>query len=285
MVATTEVNGRYYRTIDSGTHALDRFEFIHKVVDLRSQLRKDKEAKFYTKDNFEVIAAIGATYRVFSDHEASPQRPYPFNVDTVRTLAYTETNLGKGKVGGWEAMPLGQVKGALGKILSKLTLNDLLTLTEQDREPYLTIRVEHQARKALQEKGIDLIRAQISGIKLPEKVTEQHLKLWQADWESQAYITIASGKAEALEVMEIARAEAELTMVQAIIEGMNRAQSEGYTGTLNEVVAMRLIEAMEKLAHQTENDDTLPETLIPQLGDIQRGLLQEGQPTPDPTPG
>ncbi len=275
--AISEINGRFYRVMDSGTHQLARFEFVHKVLDLRPQDRKAEDAKFRSSDGFPIRADIGATFRIKSSAETTPQQPYPFDSDSLRELAYDEVNTEVDKVVDWTFMPFILVRVTVNGIISKLTLDQLLTLQPDNREPYLTVRVEHQAREKLAALGVELTRAWVSGVKLPEAASEQFLELWKVDRETQAQIILADGKAEALEEMEIARAEAELTMIQAILEGIKRARRSGHTGTINEIVALRLIEALEKMARQTQG---VPGGLLPQIYSLQQGILLEGQVTP-----
>ena len=99
---------------------------------------------------------------------------------------------------------------------------------------------------------------------------------------------LADGQANALSETEIARAEAELLMIQAILEGLDNARRAGGVGTMREVVALRMIEALEKMARQSQQFQALPASLMPQLVDWQRQLRtgrlpeqrQEGQQAP-----
>lgn len=276
MVATTEINGRFYRILDSGNYDLERFEFIHKIIDLRPQERASQAAKFTTKDGFFVTADLGAAYRVRGNQQATLERPYPYNNDTIRALAYDETLMGSGKINDWTAMPARTVQGTVVGIISKLTLADLVKLPEENNlDPYLTVRLEHQARKTLEERNIELIRTWVSNVKLPTEATEQYLALWKVDEAAQTKIILAEGEALAIEELEIAQAEAELTMIKAIAEGVKRANRAGYTSTINEIVALRLIEAMEKLARQSQDATTLPDNLLPQIYNLQNQLLLE----------
>ena len=80
------------------------------------------------------------------------------------------------------------------------------------------------------------------------------------------------GEATAVEEMEIAQAEAEIMMIQAIQEGIQRAKREGSTAHMEEVVALRLVEALEKMARQSQRLSPLPNTLLPQLDGLRKQL-------------
>ena len=277
MVAITEINGRFYRVLNSGSHTLQRFEFIHKIIDLRPQERTAKDVKFKTKDGFFVTADIGATYRVHGGVPPSPERPFPYDNDKVRNLAYDETTMGTNKVNDWVAMPLREIQSTVVGIISKLTLTDLVNLpADNELDPYLTVRLEHQARKKLAEKNIDLMLAWVNSVKLPAGATEQYLETWRVDEETQTKIILADGEAAAIEELEIARAEAEFATIQVIIEGINNANLAGYPNAINQIAALRLIEAMEKLAVQSQDVTSLPNNLIPQIHNLQKQLMLEG---------
>lgn len=276
MVAVTEINGRFNRVLNSGNHVLQRFEFIHKIIDLRPQERSAKDVKLKTKDGFFVTADIGATYRVLGKEPPSPERPFPYDDGIVYGLAYDETNMGTGKVNDWTAIPFREIQGTAIGITSKLTLTDLVKLPENNElDPYLTVRLEHQARNKLIGKNIDLLLAWVNSVKLPEGVSEQYMELWRVDEEAQTKVILADGEAAALQELEIARAEAEFATIQVIVEGINNANLAGYPNAINQIAALRLIEAMEKLAVQSQDVTTLPNNLMPQIHNLQRQLLLE----------
>jgi hypothetical protein len=80
---------------------------------------------------------------------------------------------------------------------------------------------------------------------------------------------------------EMARAEAESEMLHAIVEGINQAQLENQHTGSRELVAIRLIEILEKLAHNSQQISPLPADLLPQLQDLNRQLLLEVNPEAD----
>ena len=65
--------------------------------------------------------------------------------------------------------------------------------------------------------------------------------------------------------MELARAETEIELVKAIADGMEQARRQGYQGSMSEIVALRFVEALEKMALESKGEIALPEQLLPQL--------------------
>lgn len=278
--AVTEMNGRFYRVIGSGSHALDRFEYLHSLYDLRSQDRTDPEVELYSKEGLEFVTAVSVTFRIGAPElTASVQQPFPYDADTVRKLAYIQTNLPGGHISNWENTALGVVKAALAASVSSFSLNELLQDEQTEMGAHLTIRrnVEREARIRLREQGIELIRVRIGGFRFPEDVTDLHIQYWRTYWDNQARLTLADGEAVALEDMDLARDEAEIELVKAVADGMEQARRQGYQGGVSEIVALRFVEALEKMALESKGEITLPEQLLPQLQYLQNQLQLTAQ--------
>lgn len=278
--AVTEMNGRFYRVIGSGSHALDRFEYLHSLYDLRSQDRTDPEVELYSKEGLEFVTAVSVTFRIGAPElTASVQQPFPYDADTVRKLAYIQTNLPGGHISNWENTALGVVKAALAASVSSFSLNELLQDEQTEMGAHLTIRrnVEREARIRLREQGIELIRVRIGGFRFPEDVTDLHIQYWRTYWDNQARLTLADGEAVALEDMDLARDEAEIELVKAVADGMEQARRQGYQGGVSVIVALRFVEALEKMALESKGEITLPEQLLPQLQYLQNQLQLTAQ--------
>lgn len=278
--AVTEMNGRFYRVIGSGSHALDRFEYLHSLYDLRSQDRTDPEVELHSKEGLEFVTAVSVTFRIGAPElTVSVQQPFPYDADTVRKLAYNQTNLPGGHISNWENTALGVVKAALAASVSSFSLNELLQDEQTEMGAHLTIRrnVEREARIKLRDQGIELIRVRIGGFRFPEDVTDLHIQYWRTYWDNQARLTLAEGEAVALEDMDLARAEAEIELVKAVADGMEQARRQGYQGGVSEIVALRFVEALEKMALESKGEITLPEQLLPQLQYLQNQLQLTAQ--------
>ncbi len=281
-VAVTEVNGRFYRTLASGRHKIGRFEYVHTLLDLRPQERYLNNVPLVTRDGIEVTANIIITFRIETGGPVSTQsNPFPFSEEAVRRAAYTAVNRGDGQVFSWLDLPGLTAQGNLTAIITRYRLDDLLH-PEGRREPYLTLNQELTRRvsEALQEFGIELLTAHVGRIELPDEVTAQYIAHWQADLDARIRLTQADGEARSLAELDVARAEAEVIMIQAILEGLHNARHAGGTSTMREVIALRMIEALEKMARHSQSLQPLPNHLLPQLMDWQRQLRAERQITP-----
>lgn len=278
-VAVTEQNGRIFRVLPPGIHRLARFEYIHTILSLREQERFIEEIPLVTREGIELKADVSLGYRISLGSDLPTRaKPFPYDEEAVKTAAYDQTVTPFG-LSTWEDTPANIARSELKKIIAKYRLDEILQLEDSIDDPHLVIRseLERRTRLILMDKGIDLVSLHVGRLKFPTAVTEQYIKYWQSQWDIKAKLSIADGDARALEEVEIARAEAEVTMIQAIVEGVRRAQQDGHTSTVREIVAMRLIEAMEKVARQSQNVETLPSGLLPRLNQMRREL-QPGHP-------
>lgn len=278
-VLVTELNGRFQRILATGKHTLGRYEYIHAVLNLQPQERTDKEFSAYSRDGIELHVGISIVYRLkMGDQIATRENPYPYDETAVRTAAYAQTVTDdRGSVSTWEDTPLALARSTMIGILAGFRLDEIISPQRPGEEPYRTLRNEllRQLRGKLDGLGIDLQAVGINRIDLPPGVTEQYIDYWKSHWESQMLLNLIDGTATAVEEMEIARAEAEIMMIQAIQEGVQRARREGATAHMDEVIALRLVEAMELMARNSQQTTPLPNKLIPQLDDL-RKQLREG---------
>ncbi len=280
-VAVTELNGRFFRILGPGTHTLGRLEFVRAILDLRPQERTVTDLRLVTRDGIEVATDVTVTFRLeLGEDLPDKSNPYPYDEEAVRLAAYNETILADGTVSTWDNAPLSSVKSNLANIVANYRLDDLLH-TRQADDPFLAIRNElvHKVRPFLFNQGIELVNLHISRLDLPEDVIQQYIEYWQTHLDTQIRLQEADGEAMALEEIEIARAEAEMTMIQAIVEGVERARRMSNTNNMHEIIALRLVEALEKMAIQSQQAAVLPKSLLPQI-EAMRHQLNSGEVPP-----
>jgi hypothetical protein len=137
--------------------------------------------------------------------------------------------------------------------VAKYQLDELMHPSRGSDEPYLTLQREvlRAARAELVRNGIDLVSVHIKQLKPQKEVEAQDIAYWQSLWQSKAKLSEADGKATAVEEIEIAQAEAEVAMIQAILEGIQRARRSGATSRTSEIVALRLVEGLERMSEHS----------------------------------
>ncbi|MCP4420225.1 MAG: hypothetical protein GY805_26770, partial [Chloroflexi bacterium] len=238
-VMVTEMNGRLHRIRAAGIHTLGRYEYIHALLNLQPQERSADQFAAYSRDGIELRVGVSLKYRIKKGQQAiSKENPYPYDETAVRTAAYSQTVIDdKGSKGTWEDAPLIIAKATLGGILASFRLDEIIFPEQPGEEPYRTLRNElrRKLRAKLDGLGINLLEVAINRLDLPPGVNEQVIEYWKSNWESQMLLKLVDGEATAVEEVEIARAEAEMTMIQAILEGVQRARREGATAHMDEV--------------------------------------------------
>ena len=127
----------------------------------------------------------------------------------------------------------------------------------------------------MEKTGIELTDLHIGRLDLPDQVINQYIEFWQSHWETQAHLKHADGEATSFEKLEVARAEAEVTMIRAIVEGLQNAQLDQDSSTSQTIVALRMIEALEKVAELSQQAHPLPADLMPQLENWRQQLSAE----------
>ncbi len=276
-VVVTEINDSLCRILPGGKHWLYPFEYVHTILDLRPQERAAKDVAVRTKDGIPLTATFNIRYQIKrGQQQPTRQNPYPYDEEAVRFLAYKITvQDDAGNAGNWEKMPLGLTTKMLIIAISKYQVNEIVHPDGREDEPYLTLskQVWQSAKAALDKNGIELLDVNIHAIELPDAIKQPYIDYWQMQSDLQIQMSQADNAATALEAEEKARAEAEVTMIQAILEGIRRARRSGATTNIGEVVALRLVEALEQMAYTSQQ--RRPEVyrpLIPQIVQVHQEL-------------
>lgn len=270
-VAVTEINGRRARVLGSGRQILSPYEYVHAVLDLREQERTVESVPLRTKDNIEVTAAFTLVFRVLRGETVpSKSKPYPYDEEAVKLAAYEQTVLANGMLSDWLYRPILSTKSKLTETVAKYQLDELMHPSGHSDEPYLTLQrqVLRAARADLVRNGIDLVSVHIQQLKPQKEVEAQYIAYWQSQWQSKVKLSEADGNATAVEEIEIARAEAEVAMIQAILEGIQRARRSGATSRTSEIVALRLVEGLERIAERSRQS----EPILPLMNQLQADL-------------
>jgi regulator of protease activity HflC (stomatin/prohibitin superfamily) len=274
-VVVTELNGRFRRVLDAGMHTLERFETVHSILDLRPQERTVTDVLLLTRDGLEITADLTVSFRIQREGEPSVETPFPFAAEAVCKAAYY-ARVHPEHVDIWQAVPLNEAKSALYAIIAQLNLDDILDPDTPGTDPEHTIqkRLKAELETRLKLIGLELVAVHVNHLVLPQPVVDQVIDYWQTRWEGERSLITAEGEAEALEAIDLARTEAEIGMIQAIAQGIKLAREQSSTGNMRDVLALRLIEALERMALHSQEAGPLTEPLtqeiLPRLTDMRR---------------
>lgn len=302
-VVVTEYNGHFCRVLGPGAQTLLPFEYVRSMLDLRAQDREG-DVTGVTQDGVELTCHMAVTFRLSNDDRyysaedelgQDPQqeaqrptrdRPYPYGEEAVRAAAYAETVDGSGRVSTWTSLPLVVATGQLRRALAENRLDALFDPEAREPAPHpeLLKWVQDNTRQVLRKSGIELIALRMGSLRPPDSVTSQNLSGWRSYWEKEHRKRQAEGRAAAVSTIEDARTEAEVEMLRAIVEGIQRARRESTAELAHEIVALRLVEALERVAHSAQqavvDEDTVEENerVLEQLAALRRGLLPPASP-------
>ena len=253
FAAVTERNARTLRVLPPGTHDLGRFEYVQAVVDLQPQEKFVKDVTLLTKEGIPVKADIGLTFRIDTgETPVTHRRPYPFSEEAVRRVAYGGVVSPGGSVGSWADGPIGKVRGALASMVSDDSIDQLLAAeSPRDAHHLLTNSVMNKVWDSLPKDGIKPLRMRISRLSPPPEVSRQYTEFWLANKRKEDMLARANGTAQLVEEAETARAAAEIAMINAVVEGIRRAQQESGSYLPGYLLALRLMEALRQMFSQS----------------------------------
>jgi hypothetical protein len=281
--AVTELNSRFSRVIGPGIHQLGHFEYIQAVINIQNQERYKQSVPLVTKEGIPLSTDVGVSFRVDPGEELSSHgRPYPYTDAAVQKVAYAQT-VSSGRPSTWEAMPLGRAISALSSAVALWRLDELIVPGVDSDEPHSILRkdAEASAKAGLKEQGIQLNSLVLGRLAPPDEATRQYIDYWLANWRRRNRIARAGSTAVSVQELEVARADAEVTMLHALVEGLSRSSGETEGDNSSYVLALRLIETLDKLARQSRQRLAMPDAQNDHLT-TQLALLKEQLARIDP---
>lgn len=276
----TELNGRFARVLGPGSQFLARFEYPFAVIDLRPQNRSTDATKLMTTDGIEITASVGVTFHIaYIKKRPTEDVPFPFDRQAARKAAYAQTNKGGGQVSDWRAASLGVAIGQLEEIVGESRLDELAHPMHGGIKPIPSRNrmMRQQTQVKMQPHGVTVTDTQLGRFELPEPVLHKYLEFWRVYWEKRRRLEEAEGQAAVIEETEIARARASALMLQAIVEGLQRAKTMDQEASSRRILAIRLIETLQTMARRSQNLSSVPDHLLVSLGRLRQQLLEDSQ--------
>ncbi len=275
-VGVTEMNNRFCRVLSPGNSNLNAFEYIHTILDLRQQDRFLPNVSLTSLDGIPFSASINIVFRIKPGSNVTEHRPYPYDEEAVRQVAYLETVTNQeGNVNTWKNLTEMRASSVLQGIARTYTLDEMFFPAEQGQELYEPIQNEFRRTlyRTFSSMGLELLEVRIVNIELPDKVKKRYVAFWQSQSDAELEVTIARNEARQLEMLEAARVDAEETMINAILEGIHKARQYGGTTHITEIVALRLVEALENMA-VSEDMQLRQEKYLPVIEQSRRELFE-----------
>jgi SPFH domain / Band 7 family len=254
---------------DPGLIFTGRYENINEVMDLRAQLHAFT-IEAITKDGIRIKVLTFVPFRIQAGDWPRSGAAFPFRKSAAfqAVQARLIEPLREQKDGAavesrqthaWDETVDIVATRIVRRIIGEYTFDDLCAPYQPQREPRNEIiqRLRQDLKNELSTVGIEPLGGGISNL-LPadNQLLQQRIGNWQAEWERRITAEIGKGEADYIRMVESARAQAQADMIRTISEGFERAgPSEQIT---SEVIALRFVEAMEKMIQSPEVQQALP---------------------------
>ncbi len=272
--------GKFTRIEGPGAVRTKPFESIRKVIVTRKRFRRGTLDNASTKDGIPVTIHYSVLFRIAQDPAKvwNPEKPYPFSREAVLKATYDSYD--------WEIATIEVAKNLLRDEIGKRYLDDIFDPLDPNTFPQSDIkqRVRDSLRKIAEGWGGTIISFQMLNIEVPPEIREGMQKKWQVDWEArmaesrkQVLITEGEAQAEVYNLIEVARAQAQTRMIIAITEGFRQMETKNIP--IPQFIALRFIEALEKMASDPATKILLPSDVMATLQSIRSAIaLPPGSP-------
>ncbi len=239
------------------------------VVDLQKQFRLTR-IHTLTRDGVEISVPCSSMFRIDAgDEKVAFGRPWPYRVRAafLALHAASEVNpdrnsvLEENEIIPWEELPLRTATAKLEQVVAGYTLDELYgtkkssPLTTLPRKE-ITREVRTYVRKKMAPVGIKVLGGGVGAALIPldEKVTQQRVDTWKAQWADK--LEVQEGKATGAYLRE-----AERVRVRILNELFQLACRLEESGGENKkaLLAARLLEMLDNIARGPGLERLLPE--------------------------
>ena len=254
-VAITEKNGAFSRTLGAGLHALEPFEYVRSVLDLRPQERTRRNVRVMTRDGIELSTDLVVHFQI-SRGESTPTQanPFPFDAGAVWLAGYDETVLLDDHIERWEEVPMRLTIESLINFVGGRPLSRLLFPENDELKPHELIkkRLIGDTRIALRQRGIDLIDIRLGRLTVPDEVTRHLIDSWQQRWEKRR-----TGNRAAIEAASF---QTQVKLLHQLTEMVSLDREMGHLESNGQVIDV--VERMQQLTQSNANLPSLESQLM-----------------------
>jgi regulator of protease activity HflC (stomatin/prohibitin superfamily) len=271
--AASIVRGNTYSRADGpGLIFLKSGETIGGLFDLRPQSRRQPLA-VNSRDGIPLKTSIGVNFRVRRprDAEGTPtvppdqeRLPYPYDRDAIFHLNYTGS-VGEGNnLRAWTEQALPMASTLLVSHVARHPLDALLEMGGSEPLNRIKREIETELKRQFEPEGIEIDSVSIGPLEAPPDVARQQLETWQVEWQAKVDQEAASGEAEALRLIQQARAKAQIDIIDNLVQSIELMRQQSDAG-LHEIVMMRLVSILEGALGQEAARSALPPELVSAL--------------------
>jgi regulator of protease activity HflC (stomatin/prohibitin superfamily) len=248
------------------THGLER---PRSLVDLRIQARP-KMVHALTRDGIPVKMLMVPVFQI-DRRGATGDGMYPFEPQAIFAALQAQGVGSDQEMGeeapGWDQIVVDRATDLLRAAVARTLLDRLLESDEGDdgdgKPPRETLRagVKQELAEAMEPHGIHVLAVGLGNIEVEdEEVLKQRAGSWKAGWEQRRLEEEGKGDAEAIRLIEEARADAQRQMIVAITEAFQQLADTG-TPVPAHVIALRFIDVLEDVTASSPVQELLPESV------------------------
>ncbi|MDX1614187.1 MAG: SPFH domain-containing protein [Candidatus Promineifilaceae bacterium] len=252
-------------------------ERVAEVLDLRTH-RRQYPVKAATRDGIELETTVAVTFHIRREDEpVEPDLPYPYDPDAVFQVHILGSFSTEEGTVPWSERVGRQATSALVTEMSRYTMDQLFGSDEEQmiEAGVIANRIERPLQQSFQRHGIDVRSVSIGQFKLPDEVMRERMRNWQAQWQTKMAAERRAGEAEAQRRLRLARARAQIEIIDRLTRSID-ALSKRSDLELSEVVAIRVLEALQQSHRDESVQPLLPEQTLLMLSNMQ-ALLQDGR--------
>ncbi len=272
-------------------------EKIGQVIDLRYQLRSEV-FDFTTRDGILIRTRITVRFQIDQVQPVQVQmlsptvhwpRPFTWTSHTIKRALGQQSVTPPDTATTWDKIPLSVAARKLRTIIAEYTFDGLSEPHEPRQDPRAEIktRLEREVHEALARTGIHVFNIGV-GMLFPkdfntdattwgklDKITEQRVKAWQAEWQSRMIRINAEGQAESERRRGLAHIQAQMELIMRVTQALEQG-IPAMTETQDQIVR-RFLETLQNIANETGTRALLREaSSLASLQIMQNMLEQSG---------
>ena len=266
--------GGFSRAAGPGFVTLFKKEVIAQIIDVRKHTRVET-VKANTRDGIPIELPIFLGFRVWQNEEeiAPGETVYHYDPDGIFHVNYAGSILDEDSASRWSDLvaPI-----AANLFVTEIAGHSLAQLYQADSDGNgpkgeINQRVKRSLERNDRLDGIEVLSVASGIIMLPEAVRAQRIKKWQAQWQREIIMKKAKGDAEAELRLKHARARAQIEIIQNITQSI--ADSSHNDISVTEIVALRMIEAMEDAVSDVSVQALVPQPVLTTMVESSRQML------------
>ena len=271
---------------DPGVAFTDRFVQVQEIIDLRPQLRTFN-VRAITRDGIPVHVVAFVPFRIGAGSR-QPQLggSFPFRKSAVFSVVHGQpvehrreqrdagvTEYRKQRK--WDELVPMVATRLLQDIISEYTFDDLCALYQPEWDPRDEIKQKWLGRLRIHMKtwGIQILGGGIANL-LPSdpSVLSERVASWRAEQMRRMAARLGESEAAALQVVELARAQAQAEMIRGISQAFEQLGVDDREVT-TEVILIRFVEALEGMITRGSMHEALPRHAAELLATVRSGEL------------